>query len=187
MRFILCLFLSLFFSQYSQAAEPAVYFVDVGADNRAVLYSTEKMIEQTKPLPFVGIDTGKSACCFVFGAPKRTPREAEANENGRVLVSDGDEKIYQFVGKYKPAVRSRSHEDVSSDLAFGLAGMASAKMVGRDALEISVTGQASKVILRQCLDGEGIRLKLFHSLKEKQPYASYYLLLGFEVEPDCKF
>jgi len=42
------------------------------------------------------------------------------------------------------------------------------------------------VFVRTCYSGEGLRVRLYHRLADRKPYASYYYYLGYDVEPTCR-
>jgi hypothetical protein len=186
MKYLVCLLTAFFVHQSAWAAEPAFYLVDRKPDGEVLLYLAGKDPVPKKPLSFVLLDTGKPACCFVIRAPK--PRTS-MDENGNFspfLSSDEGGEAPQFVGQYKRQSDSRVAANLDNQLGFGLVGMESARLIGHQTFEIAVVGNPSKVIMRQCLSSEGVHFRFFHSTKEKKPFASYYLWLGYDIEPDCK-
>jgi hypothetical protein len=187
MKHVLCLLLAFFSYQYCRAGEPAFYVVDIKQHNEVLLHYAGEQADPKEPLPFVLLDTGKSACCFVFGSPKSKHAKVDDGIPEHVLSSGHGEgrEPFEFWGRYKADDRSRAQGKLDLQIAFGLVGMDSVKLVGKDKFAVAMLGSPSTVYVHQCLDGEGIRFELFHSIKEKKPYANYYLWLGYDVEPDC--
>jgi hypothetical protein len=159
--------------------------VDIRQDNQALLHLTQEKTEQKKPLLFVPLESSKAICCFVLGLPKSAPAKVKVNNEEPLLTSDGDEDTFQFVGIYKQEDVASVPPIAANRLGFGLMGMLSAKAIGKRTYEVAMAEKPGTVIVRHCLGSEGVNFKLFHSLNEKKPFASYYFSLGYDVKPNC--
>jgi hypothetical protein len=71
-------------------------------------------------------------------------------------------------------------------LAFGIEGMSAVTARGKRTYEVAMPKNGSPVIMRHCLGVEGVNFRLYHSMADKKPYASYYFALGYDTKPDCR-
>lgn len=113
-----------------------------------------------------------------FKAAARKPA-GKADDDTVKFVADDDKPIFshpvQFGGAKQP----------EPDQAYGFEGMQTVTKKGRDTY--LVTPQAGDpVFVRTCYSGEGLRVRRYHRLADKRPYASYYYYLGYDVEPTCR-
>jgi hypothetical protein len=177
LRFLI-LTLSLVTS-FASAADPAFYFVAIGQHGNAVLFSDVKRLV-TSELSYALLDRADKGCCFKAGTSSAASKPApEADADRGELMSDDDKAIFRQAGR---VVDPKKPE---SDLAYGIEGMQSVKRRGRDTYQITLQDDAT-VFVRTCYTAEGLRLRLFRRLNDKQPYAGYYYYLGYEVEPTCR-
>lgn len=160
------------------AAAPEFYVVNISSDNTAVLHTTVKAANRSQKRPFIVLGDGRQACCF-----NASPLSKAASSGGEalpVLVAPEGEESFRFPGTYRPAGGQGSIDD----FAFGLGGMTGATKVGKDAYEVRLANGPA-VIVRHCNGMEGINFKLYRALRDKQPFATYYYALGYDIEPDC--
>lgn len=163
----------------ASAADPAFYFVSIGQHGNAVLFSDVKRL-MTSELSFALLDRADKGCCFKASTSRAASKPAPEADGGRgELMSDDDKPIFRHAGR---VVGPKKPE---SDLAYGIEGMQSVMRRGRATYQITLQGSAT-VFVRTCYTTEGLRVELFRRQSEKQPYASYYYYLGYEVEPTCR-
>jgi len=164
----------------ANAADPSFYFISAGEKGDAVLFHDPKLASKTD-LPYALVDRPTKGCCFKAGV-RRGAGKATNNGDGDngSLMSEEDKPIVKQAGYLDSPAKTEF------DLAYGFEGMQSVARKGRDAYQVTLAAGRDSVFVRTCYSGEGLKLKLFHKLADKQPYASYYYYLGYEVEPTCR-
>ena len=100
-----------------------------------------------------------------------------------IVVADGEITLLRTVIDLNNAHLAETPPD---KLAFGIEGMTSMQPKGKRTYEVVVEQYAKPVIVRQCLGAEGVNFRLYHSLADKKPFATYYFALGYDVKADCR-
>jgi hypothetical protein len=171
------------------AAEPApaFYVVDLREEGGAMLHSTVRGVAAGTELPYVVTDPkAKIDCCFHVGPkPGSSATRLKAGIQSDVLYGDEEkqEKIFAYSGY--PSGRDAAAAQRNGDIAFGLAGMSAVRQRGRDTWEVTLGQGAKPVFVRQCLGIEGIHIRLYRALRDRKPYADYYVPLGYDTEETC--
>jgi hypothetical protein len=159
----------------ASAADAPFYFIDIAAKGNATLYS-EARTAPKGDLSYAIVDRVSAGCCFRAGGRKPA---AKADDDAVKFMADDDKPIFShpvnFGGAAKP----------EPELAYGFEGMQTVTKKSRDTYQITLQA-GDPVFVRTCYSGEGLRLRLFHRLADKKPYASYYYYLGYDVEPTCR-
>lgn len=185
MRLFCFMLLSVFGQAVAAADSPPFYVVDVRHNGDAVLHVSTNNVPPKVELPYIVVDTPVMACCFQLG-PKAPGRKAiKIDEDAAPLTSEEGEETFQFAGHVTrvPLTRQRNAAD---KLAFGIEGMRSVQLKGKRTYEVLVEHYAQPVIVRHCLGVEGVNFRLYHSLADKKPFATYYFALGYDVKADCR-
>lgn len=166
----------------AHAAEPAFYVVDARHTGDAVLHSTRPSPMPRSGLPYIVLDTPVEQCCFRTGPrPGLRKSPLKIDEDAPPLSSEEGEETFQSVGFVTNASAMRG-KDV---LAFGVEGMSNVIERRKRTYEIT-TGGRETVVVRHCLGTEGVNFRLYRSLQDKKPYATYYFALGYPVKSDCR-
>ena len=159
----------------ARAADAPFYFIDIDGDGNAVLYSESKNAPKGD-LSYALVDQVSAGCCVRAGAGKPA---GKADDDAVKFVADDDKPIFshavQFSGARKP----------EPDQAYGFEGMQAVTKKGRGTYQVTLQA-GDPVFVRTCYSGEGLRVRLYHRLADKKPYASYYYYLGYDVEPTCR-
>lgn len=158
----------------ASSADAPFYFISIAEKGNAVLYSETKSAPKGD-LSYALVDQVNAGCCFKAGARKAARK---ADDDARFMADD-DKLVFshpvQFSGATKP----------EPDLAYGFEGMQAVTKKNRSTYQVTLR-DGDPVFVRTCYSGEGLRLRLFHRLADKKPYASYYYYLGYDVEPTCR-
>ena len=185
MRLLGSILLSLFGQAVAAADNPPFYVVDVRHNGDAVLHVSTNNVPPKVELPYIVVDTPVMACCFQLG-PKTPGRKAlKIDEDAPPLTSEEGEETFQFAGHVTGASLTRQR-NAADKLAFGIEGMTSMQPKGKRTYEVVVEQYAKPVIVRHCLGVEGVNFRLYHSLADKKPFATYYFALGYDVKADCR-
>ncbi len=159
----------------ANAADAPFYFIDITNTGKAVLYSES----QTAPkgdLSYALVEQVGMGCCF--RATGRKPARKGDDEMAR-FVADDDKPIFSH------AVQFSSAKKPELEQAYGFEGMQTVTKKGRDTYQVTLQA-GDPVFVRTCYSGEGLRVRLYHRLADRKPYASYYYYLGYDVEPTCR-
>jgi hypothetical protein len=159
----------------ASAADASFYFIDIADKGNAVLYSESKSAPKGD-LSYALVDRVASGCCFRTRAGKPA---GKADDDADKFMADDDKPIFshavQFSGAKKP----------EPDQGYGFEGMQAVTKKGRDTYQVTLQA-GDPVFVRTCYSGEGMRVRLYHRLADRKPYASYYYYLGYDVEPTCR-
>ncbi|MDN4055984.1 hypothetical protein QPK32_23220 [Massilia sp. YIM B02763] len=172
------------------AQPPAFYVVDMRQEGSPTLHSTVGGVAAGAEMPYVLTQPkAKIDCCFHVGAkPGARVAKPKAGSMSEVLYGDPDkdEKILAYSGYLagKGAANAQAGAQ-PGDIAFGLTGMTAVRKRGRDTWEITLAQGAKPVFVRQCLGIEGIHMRLYRALRDRKPYADYYVPLGYDTEATC--
>lgn len=181
------LFCVLFLALLGQvaAAEPQFYVLDVRHNGDAVLHASSRSVSPKAALPYVLVDSPAMECCFHTGLkPSQRKSTVKIDEDAPQLTSEEGDETYQHAGY---VVRSpRGATGAMDKLAFGLEGMTSVRLKNKKTYEIVFRKGAKPVIVKHCLGVEGVNFRLYHSIADRAPYASYYFALGYDTAPDCQ-
>lgn len=156
------------------------YVIDIRASGDAVLHLSSTRSSSTSELPYVIVDAPRMSCCFRFGARqpgRKSPIQIDMD--APPLTSDDGEESTQHIGY-------STQSTGESKLAFGIEGMTAASAVGKRSYQIRREKSEKPIIVRHCLGAEGVNFRLYHTLGDKQPYASFYYALGYDVKADCR-
>jgi hypothetical protein len=161
---------------------PAFYVVDLRHTGDAVLHSSSRSPVPRPGLPFVVLQSAEATCCFSPGLrPGQRKPPLKIDEDAPPLSSEEGDETFQFSGFVtRPSVVGDKDR-----IAFGLEGMSGVTLRGKNSYEIA-TGGKGKVYVRHCLGSEGVNFRLYHTAKDRNPYATYYFALGYPVKPDCR-
>jgi hypothetical protein len=159
----------------ANAADAPFYFIDIADKGKVVLYS-ESQSAPKSDLPYALVDEVKTNCCFK--AVSRKPA-GKADDDTVKFVADDDKPIFSHAVQFSGARKTEP------DLAYGFEGMQAVTKKGRDTYQVTLQAGAP-VFVRTCYSGEGMRVRLYHRLADRKPYASYYYYLGYDVEPTCR-
>lgn len=165
----------LLITSISNAADAPFYFIDIADKGKAILYSES----QTAPkgdLSYALVDRAGTGCCFK--ATVRKPTRTTDDDTVK-FMADEDKPIFSH------AVQFSGARNLGPDQAYGFEGMQAVTKKGRDTYQVTLQA-GDPVFVRTCYSGEGMRVKLYHRLADKKPYASYYYYLGYDVEPTCR-
>lgn len=186
MKQILFVILALITQASSAASAPAFYVLDLRHTGDAVLHTSIAKLPPKVELPYVVLETPKMDCCFRTGRkPGSSMSPIRIDEDAPPFMSvDGDE-IFQVPGYVTPS-RIASANVGTDRLAFGIDGMTSVTVRGKQTYEVATAQGGGPVIVRHCLGAEGVNFRLYHSMADKKPYASYYFALGYDTKPDCR-
>lgn len=153
------------------AADASFYFIDIADKGNAALYSESKSAPKGD-LSYVLVDQVTAGCCF-------RARAVKGKDDADKFMAEDDKPIFshavQFSGARKP----------EPALAYGFEGMQAVTRKGRGTYQVTLQA-GDPVFVRTCYSGEGMRVRLYHRLADKKPYASYYYYLGYDVEPTCR-
>lgn len=168
------------------AAEPTgFYVIDLRHTGEAVLHTNLEKIGHTDR-PYVVVDIDTMDCCFRFGrAPGRRKPMLKIDEHALPLTSPAGEETYQNLGHITVASANPKHAD-DDTLAFGVVGMTAVSMKGKRTYEIKLSNGVKPLVVKQCMGAEGVNFRLFNTLADKKPFATYYYALGYDVTPDCR-
>lgn len=159
----------------ASAADAPFYFISIADKGNAVLYSEAKSAPKGD-LSYALVNQVSAGCCFRAGARKPA---GKADDDAGKFMADDDKPVFShpvyFGGVPKPEL----------ELAYGFEGMQAVTKKGRDTWQVTLQA-GDPVFVRTCYSGEGLRVRLFHRLADKKPYASYYYYLGYDVEPTCR-
>jgi hypothetical protein len=162
-------------SSIANAADAPFYFIDIADKGKAILYS-ESQSAPKGDLSYALVDRGAAGCCFKVAARKPARK---ADDDVVKFVADEDKPIFshavEFSGARKP----------EPDQAYGFEGMQTVTKKGRGTYQVTLQA-GDPVFVRTCYSSEGMRVRLYHRLADKKPYASYYYYLGYDVEPTCR-
>ena len=159
----------------ANAADAPFYFIDIVDKGNAVLYNESKSAPKGD-LSYALVDQVAAGCCVRARTGKPT---GKADDDADKFMADNGKEIFghavQFSGAKKP----------EPALAYGFEGMQSVTKKGRDTYQVTLQA-GDPVFVRTCYSGEGMRVRLYHRLADRKPYASYYYYLGYDVEPTCR-
>ncbi|MCS0629543.1 hypothetical protein NX786_09370 [Telluria mixta] len=162
-------------SSIVSAADAPFYFIDIADTGKAVLYS-ESQRAPKGDLSYALVDRVSMGCCVK--ATARKPARKTDDDTVK-FVADEVKPIFshtvQFSGARKP----------EPDQAYGFEGMQTVTKKGRGTYQVTLQA-GDPVFVRTCYSGEGMRVRLYHRLADRKPYASYYYYLGYDVEPTCR-
>jgi hypothetical protein len=159
----------------ASAADAPFYFIAIADKGNAVLYSEAKAAPKGD-LSYALVDRVSAGCCFRAGARKPA---GKADDDADKFMADDDKAIFSHPVNFGGAAKPQP------ELAYGFEGMQTVTKKSRDTYQITLQA-GDPVFVRTCYSGEGLRLRLFHRLADKKPYASYYYYLGYDVEPTCR-
>ena len=159
----------------TSAADAPFYFIDITAKGNAVLYSESKSAPKGD-LSYALVDQVSAGCCLKAAARKPA---GKTDDDTVKFVADDFKPIFSHVVQFSGAKRPEL------DQAYGFEGMQAVTKKGRDTYQVTLQA-GDPVFVRTCYSGEGMRVRLYHRLADKKPYASYYYYLGYDVEPTCR-
>jgi hypothetical protein len=159
----------------ASAADAPFYFIDIADQGKAVLYS-ESQSAPKGDLSYALVDRVAAGCCFKATARKPARK---ADDDVVKFMADDDKPIFSHVVQFSGATKPEP------DQAYGFEGMQTVTKKGRGTYQVTLQA-GDPVFVRTCYSGEGLRVRLYHRLADKKPYASYYYYLGYEVEPTCR-
>ena len=159
----------------ASAADAPFYFIDIANNGKAILYSEAKTAPKGD-LSYALVDRVSAGCCFK--ATGRKPA-GKADDDTVKFMADDDKPIFSH------AVQFSGARKLELDQAYGFEGMQAVTKKGRDTYQVTLQA-GDPVFVRTCFSGEGMRVRLYHRLADKKPYASYYYYLGYDVEPTCR-
>ena len=162
-------------SPVANAADAPVYFIDIAAKGKAVLYSESQSVPKGD-LSYALVDRVGTRCCFKAAARKFA---GKTDDDADKFMADGGNPIFSH------AVQSSGAKKPELDLAYGFEGMQTVTQKGRGTYQVTLQA-GDPVFVRTCYSGEGMRVRLYHRLADRKPYASYYYYLGYDVEPTCR-
>ncbi len=185
MKLLCAILLSLLGQAVAAADAPLFYVVDVRHSGDAVLHVSTNSVPPKTELPYVIVDTPVMTCCFRLGAKAPGRKPIKIDEDAPPLTSEEGEETFQFAG-YVTTAPVAAQRGSADKLAFGVEGMTSVLQKGKRTYEIVVPQQPKPVIVRHCLGVEGVNFRLYRTLTDKKPYATFYYSLGYDVKPDCR-
>jgi hypothetical protein len=83
------------------------------------------------------------------------------------LTSEEGDEIFQIPG-YVTLSAAGGANPSADKLAFGI--------------EVTMPQNGRPVIVRHCLGAEGVNFRLYYSMADKKPYATYYFALGYDTD-----
>lgn len=180
-----CIVVLTFVSCYGLANAgdtPAFYVVDLRHTSGAILHSSSQSPVPRLGLPFVVLQSTEAQCCFSLGLrPGQRKSPLKIDEDAPPLSSEEGDETFQSSGFVtRPSIAGDKDR-----IAFSLEGMSDVTLRGKGSYEIT-TGGKGKVFVRHCLGSEGVNFRLYHTAKDRNPYATYYFALGYPVKPDCR-
>jgi hypothetical protein len=182
LKYLVSLACALWFALANAAELPAFYVVDMRHTGDAILHSSSQYVASRSGVPFVVLHTREAQCCFSPGRrPGQRNPHVRIDEDAPPLSSEEGDDTFQSIGFVNRALAGGQ----KGQIAFGLEGMSNVRARRRGGYEIAIKGKR-KVFVRHCLGTEGVNFRLFHSLHDKKPYATYYFALGYPVKPDCR-
>jgi hypothetical protein len=168
------------------AGTPAFYVLDLRHTGDAVLHTGTEKLSPKVELPYMVLDAPKMDCCFRTGRkPGSSKSPIKIDEDAPPLTSEEGDEIYQVPG-YVTSAPTSGASPAADKLAFGIEGMAAVTARGKHTYEVAVPQSGRPVIVRHCLGVEGVNFRLYHSMADKKPYATYYFALGYDTAPDCR-
>jgi hypothetical protein len=183
MKFIVGLLLSWFACSAVAAESHAFYVINVRHTGEALLHTDLKTIPRTDQ-PYVLVNTKAAACCFRFGAkPGVRKPSVKINEDEPPFSSPLSDESYQNIGYITTA--PEKGKPITDALAFGMVGMTAVSSKGKKTYEVAFSHDSKPVIVKTCMGTEGVNFRLYETLADKKPYATYYYYLGYDVERDC--
>ena len=159
----------------ANAADAAFYFINIGANGNAVLYS-ESASAPKGDVSYALVDRVSAGCCFraAAGKPAR-----QADDEADKFMADSGKPVFSH------AVRFGGARKPEPGLAYGVEGMRAVTKTGRDTYRVTLQA-GDPVFVRTCFTSEGMQVRLFRAPADRKPYASYYYSLGYDVEPTCR-
>jgi hypothetical protein len=186
MKKILFVVLALVTQAVSAAGAPAFYVLDLRHTGDAVLHTGTEKVSPKVELSYVVLDTPKMDCCFRTGRkPGSTKSPIKIDADAPPLTSEDGDEIFQIPGYVTPSPTGSANPSTDR-LAFGIEGMASVSAKGKQTYEVAMPQHGRPVIVRHCLGVEGVNFRLYRSMADKKPYATYYFALGYDTKPDCR-
>ncbi|MGI4846288.1 MAG: hypothetical protein ACRYF7_23600 [Janthinobacterium lividum] len=166
------------------AAEPLFYVLDVRHTGDAILHASSRSVAPKAPLAYVLVDSPAMECCFHIGLkPGQRKSTAKIDEDAPRLTSEEGDETFQRSGYVVQPPRGAT--GAMDKLAFGVEDMTSVRVKNKRTYEIVFGKAAKSVIVKHCLGAEGVNFRLYHSIADRAPYASYYFALGYDTAPDC--